>query len=126
MGCFPPLGARHSGVGLAVLPVPSLLLERQGDCRVLEVNPAFTCSFGFTLDRIPTLCGWLRSACRLEAQQQPTLDQWRRVVERSFGEQGAVMRCSVIDAAGERRDVAMQVGVHGDQLLVVVIDNPEP
>ncbi len=127
MGSFPPLGARNSDVGLAVVPVPSLLLERQGDGRVLEVNPAFTRSFGFTLDRIPTLCGWLRSACRFEAQQQLILDHWRRVVERSFGEQGAVLRCSVIDAAGERRDVAMQVGVHSDRLLlVVVIDNPEP
>jgi PAS domain S-box-containing protein len=126
MGSFPPQDAQASGVRLAALPVPSVLLEGQGDGRVLEVNPAFTRSFGFTLDQIPTLCGWLRSACLVEAQHQLTLDHWRRVVDRAFGEQGAVMRCSVIDAADERRDVALQVGVHGDQLLVVVIDNPEP
>lgn len=118
----PPSGAEAAGVPLADLPVPFLRLERAGDPRVLETNAAFVRGFGFTAERIPRLSDWLGHAYPIEVYRRRVLDQWRQVADQALPETGASLQCRVVDAAGERREVQLQVAVHGEQLLVAVID----
>jgi PAS domain S-box-containing protein len=107
---------------LAHLPVPFLRLDRDTDPRVLEANDAFVRGFGFTVARIPRLSDWLRHAYPLDAYRQRVLDQWQQVAAQALPEAGASLQCLVVDAAGERREVQLQVAAHGEQLLVAVID----
>jgi PAS domain S-box-containing protein len=117
-----PSGADAAEVPLAHLPVPFLRLSRDSDPRVLEANDAFVRSFGFTVERIPHFSDWLRHAYPLEVYRQRVLDQWQQLADQALTEAGASLQCRVVDAAGERREVQLQVAAHGEQLLVAVID----
>jgi len=119
---LPPPSADAEGVPLGHLPVPFLRLDRGGDPWVLEANAAFTRGFGFTVERIPRLSDWLRHAYPLDVYRQRVLDEWQRVVEQAIAGGAASLQCRVFSAAGERREVQLQVATHGEQLLVGVID----
>ncbi|MFM8604602.1 MAG: hypothetical protein ACKOBY_03570 [Cyanobium sp.] len=122
-GLPPPLpGEGAAAVPLASLPVPFLRLDHDGDPRLLEVNHAFTRSFGFPLERIPRLSDWLRHAYPLEVYRRRVLDQWGEAAAQARRDGTASLQCRVVDAAGERREVQLQLAGHGEQLLVAVID----
>jgi PAS domain S-box-containing protein len=123
MGPSPPLPSEGApAVPLASLPLPFLRLEHDGDPRVLEVNDAFARSFGFTAERIPRLSDWLRHAYPLEAYRHRVLNQWGEAADQARRDGTASLQCRVVDAAGERREVQLQIGAWGEQLLVAVID----
>jgi PAS domain S-box-containing protein len=112
--------------GLAVpldgLPVAILCCERQADPAVRFTNAAFVRGFGFRAAEIPRLSDWLRHAYPIDAYRQRVLDQWQQAADLAAREGLGSLQCRVEDGRGERREVQLQLSVHGEFILAAVID----
>ncbi|MDH5536583.1 MAG: PAS domain S-box protein, partial [Betaproteobacteria bacterium] len=70
-----------------VSPVPKALNDEQGN--IIFLNPAFTETFGYTLEDIPTLAEWWPKAYPDPAYRQWVVDTWQTSLDKARGNNAA-------------------------------------
>ena len=109
-------------VPLESLPVPMLCCDGDPDPAVRFTNEAFVCTFGYQAGEIPRLSCWLRRAYPVDAYRQRVLDRWQQAAAEAWRGQIGSLQGRVVDAAGGRREVLLQIRAHGDLLYTTVLD----
>lgn len=109
------------------LPVAAVLAAFDAAASIVLVNEPFVRTFGYTLDDIPTVGDWARTAYPDETYRRETFAAWDAAVAQARAETGRVeaMEFRVTCHDGTVRDVVFSAVVTGDFLLVTLIDVSE-
>ncbi len=95
-----------------------------GDARILYVNEAFTRTFGYTREEIPTVQDWALRVYPDANYRHAALDWWAAAIARSDPRQGQVesREFRILAKDGGLRDIDISTVLMPDQLLLSFLD----
>ena len=100
-------------------PVPMALNDDAGN--ITYLNPAFTSTFGYTLEDIPTLAEWWPRAYPEAGHRQRVADAWEAELERArqSGEDFAPIEATIACKDGSKRTALVGAGLHPRNLCIL-------
>lgn len=112
---------------LAHLPVPVALHDLNAEGTARFVNSAFTETYGYSLEDVPTVSAWMERAYPDATYRQEVAARWWAEIEarRTTGRIAPPGEYRLIDKAGRIRYALIGFSLHGDLALVTLQDVTE-
>lgn len=108
-------------------PVPMVINSGEGDPRITFLNDRFVSTFGYTIEDIPTVSAWSKSAYPDESYRKKVLTEWERSWTEAKDDQGSTTprEYEVVCKNGSKKIILLSGTIVGDSTLITLIDITE-